>query len=76
MLTLFGSIAVAIMFLSYWLEGRSKWMVLLFAGGCALTSVYSGLVAAYPITVIEAMWALVALRRFLLRYREEGPAAR
>ena len=57
MLTLFGSIAVAIMFLTYWLEGRSKWMVLLFAGGSALTSVYSGLVAAYPITVIEALWA-------------------
>ena len=71
MLTVFGSIAVAIMFFSYWLEHRSKWMVLLFAGGSALTSAYSGLVAAYPITVIEALWALVALRRFLRRYREE-----
>ena len=28
MLTLFGSVAVAIMFLSYWLESRSKWLVL------------------------------------------------
>ena len=71
LLTLFGSIAVAIMFLSYWLETRSKWMVLLFAGGSALTSAYSGLVAAYPITVIEALWALVALRRFWLRHRRE-----
>ena len=72
MLTLFGFIAVTIMFLSYWLEARSKWMVLLFAGGSALTAAYSGLVAAYPITVIESLWALVALRRFWLRHRREG----
>ncbi len=71
MLTLFGSIAVSIMFFSYWLEHRSKWMVLLFAGGSALTSAYSGLAEVYPITVIEALWALVALRRFFQRYREE-----
>ena len=71
LLTVFGSIAVAIMFLSYWLEARSKWMVLLFAGGSALTAAYSGLVAAYPITVIESLWALVALRRFWLRHRRE-----
>ena len=71
MLTLFGFIAVTIMFLSYWLEARSKWMVLLFAGGSALTAAYSGLVAAYPITVIESLWALVALRRFWLRHRRE-----
>jgi hypothetical protein len=71
MLTLFGSIAVAIMFLSYWMESRSKWMVLLFAGGSALTSAYSGLVAAYPITVIEALWAFAALHRFLSRHRRE-----
>tara|TARA_Y100000310_G_C20028903_1_gene510867 strand:+ start:17 stop:184 length:168 start_codon:yes stop_codon:yes gene_type:complete len=55
MLTLFGSIAVAIMFLSYWMEPRSKWFVLAFAGGSAATSVYSGLVEAYPITGIEAL---------------------
>ena len=72
MLTLFGSIAVSTMLWSYWLEHRSKWFVLVFAGGCAATSVYSGLVEAYPITGIEALWAVVAARRFLLRYREEA----
>ena len=75
MLTLFGSIAVAIMLFSYWLEARSKWMVLLFAGGSALTAAYSGLVAAYPITGVETLWALVALRRFWLRHRREELAA-
>jgi hypothetical protein len=74
MLTVFGSVAVGIMFLSYWLERRSKWMVLAFAGGSALTSAYSGLVEAYPITVIEALWAAVALQRFRRRFQEERPA--
>ncbi|MEK7806814.1 MAG: hypothetical protein AAB528_03680, partial [Chloroflexota bacterium] len=71
MLTVFGAVAVSIMFFSYWLERRSKWMVLLFAAGCALTSVYSGLAAVYPITVIEALWAAVALQRFTQRLRRE-----
>ena len=75
MLTLFGSIAVTIMFLSYWLESRSKWMVLVFAAGSALTAAYSGLAAVYPITVIESLWALVALQRFIRRFRLEGAAS-
>lgn len=69
MLTLFGSIAVAVMMLSYWLEHRSKWFVLLFSAGCAATSVYSALAEVFPITVIEAVWALVAVRRFVSRHR-------
>ena len=75
MITVFGSVAVSIMFLSYWLERRSKWMVLVFAGASALTSVYSGLEEAYPITVIEALWAVVALQRFVQRLRHEALAA-
>lgn len=72
MLTLFGSIAVAIMFLSYWLESRSKWMVLVFAVGSAATALYSGLEGVYPITVIEALWALVAVQRFWRRQQQES----
>lgn len=75
MLTLFGSVAVAIMFLSYWLEPRSKWFVLVFAGASAATAAYSGLVEAYPITVIEALWSLVALQRFRRRHQREASAA-
>ena len=72
MLTLFGSIAVAIMFLSYWLEPRSRWFVLVFAGGCAATSVYSALAGVYPITGIEALWSAVAFQRFSQRSRHEA----
>ncbi len=69
MLTLFGFIAVTVMMVSYWLESRSNWYVLVFAGGSAATALYSGLVEAYPITVVEAVWALVALQRFAKRHR-------
>ena len=71
MLTAFGSVAVGAMFVSYWLESRSRWYVLVFAAASAATAVYSGLVAAYPITVIEALWAMVALQRFAARSRSK-----
>ena len=71
MLTLFGSIAVSIMMLSYWLESRSKWYLLIFAGASAATAAYSGLADVYPIMVVEAIWSAVALQRFTRRYRVE-----
>ena len=75
MLLIFGSVAVSIMFLAYWLEQRSKWMVLAFALGSALTAAYSGLAGVYPITVIEGLWTLVALQRFLKRHRTQVASA-
>lgn len=71
MITLFGSAAVGTMLVSYWLEPRSKWFVLTFAAGCAATAVYSGIVEAWPVTVIEAIWGFVALRRFTQKARKE-----
>ncbi len=71
MFTLFGSVAVSIMMLSYTLEARSRWYVLIFAGASAATAIYSALAGVYPITVIEAVWSLVALRRYVVRYRAE-----
>ena len=76
MLTAFGTLAVGIMFLSYWLEPRSRWYVLVFAAASVATAVYSGLESVYPITVVEALWAVVALRRFADRSREEIRLAR
>lgn len=65
MLTVFGSIAVGIMFLSYWLEPRSRWFILAFAIASAAAALYSGLAEVYPIMVIESAWSLVALQRFV-----------
>ena len=74
MLTLFGSLAVSTMLGSYWLEPRSRWFVLVFAVGSAATALYSGLLQAYPITAIEAVWAAVAVQRFVRRSRAEAAA--
>ena len=71
MVTLFGSIAVGVMLASYWLEPRSRWFVLSFAGGCASTAAYSALVEAWPVMAIEAAWALVAITRFMRRRDQE-----
>ena len=71
MLTAFGSVAVGVMFVTYWLEPRSRWFVLGFAMASAATALYTGLAAVYPIMVIESAWALVALRRFMERARTE-----
>ena len=72
MLTLFGAVAVAIMFLSYLLESRSKWMVLIFAAGSFATAAYSGLAGVFPITVIETLWGLAAIQRFWRRRQQEA----
>lgn len=71
MLTVFGSIVVTIMMSAYWLEPRSRWYVLVFALASAATSLYSALSEVYPITVIEAVWAIVALQRFFHRRSQE-----
>jgi len=63
-LTLFGLIAVSLMLLFYALEDRSPWFILAFAGACVLSSSYGFLQGAWPFGVVEAVWALVALRRW------------
>lgn len=65
MLTIFGSIAVSIMVATYMLERRSAWFILIFAGASIATAVYSGLAEVYPIAVVEAIWSVIALRRFV-----------
>ena len=63
-LTLFGLFAVSAMLICYALEGRSAWFVLAFAGSCALGSAYGFLQGAWPFGLVEAIWALVALKRW------------
>ncbi len=63
-LTLFGLFAVTAMLLCYALEDRSPWFVLGFAVACALGSIYGFLQGAWPFGVVEAIWAVVALKRW------------
>jgi hypothetical protein len=65
-LTAFGLFAVSAMLVFYALEQHSPWFILAFAGACGLGSAYGFLQGAWPFGVVEAIWALVALRRWSL----------
>ncbi|HZU13784.1 MAG TPA: hypothetical protein VFB58_13165 [Chloroflexota bacterium] len=63
-LTIFGACAVTVMMVSYALERRSSWWILVFAGACAASSAYGWLAGTWPFGVVEALWAVVAARRW------------
>ena len=68
-LTLFGLFAVSAMLVCYALEDRHPRFVFGFAVACALGSIYGFLQGAWPFGVVEAVWAVVALRRWTRRQR-------
>ena len=74
MLTVYGVIVITFMMTMYALEGRGPRFVLAFAIGCALSSSYGFLSGAWPFGVVEAIWSLIALRRYL-DVRRASPAA-
>ena len=63
--TLFGVVAVTFMMLMYAMEARGRRFILAFALGCLLSSAYGFLSGAWPFGVVEAIWAVVAVRRFV-----------
>ena len=70
-LTTYGLLSVTLMLLFYALEGRSAVFVLLFAASCVMASVYGFLQGAWPFGMVEAVWSLVAMRRWILRVKAE-----
>jgi hypothetical protein len=64
-LTLFGLFAVGMMLICYALEQRSPWWILGFALSCLMGSAYGFLQGAWPFGLVEAIWAGVALRRWI-----------
>ena len=65
-LTAFGLFAVTAMLVCYALEPRSRWFIFGFAVSCGLGSAYGFLQGAWPFGVVEAIWSMVALRRWRL----------
>jgi len=55
------------MMLMYAMEHRHARFVLAFAAGCALSSAYGFLAGTWPFGVVEAIWAIVAVNRFIGR---------
>jgi hypothetical protein len=68
-LTVFGLFAVIAMLVTYALEGRSQWFILAFAVACWLGSAYGFLQGAWPFGVVEAIWGLVALRKWWVAFK-------
>jgi hypothetical protein len=64
LLTAFGFAAVMLMLVFYALEKRSRWYTLGFAGACVLGSIYGFLQGAWPFGLVEAVWSIIALRRW------------
>ncbi len=64
MLTAFGVAVLTFMMLMYALERRGPRFILAFAVGCALSSVYGFLASTWPFGVVEAIWAVIAVRRY------------
>lgn len=64
LLSLYGLIAVTAMLITYALEKRSPWYILGFAFSCVLGSSYGFLQGAWPFGLVEAVWAVVAARRW------------
>ena len=63
-LTAFGLFAVTAMLACYSLERRHPGFILGFAAACALGSAYGFMQGAWPFGLVEAIWSLVAARRW------------
>ena len=63
-ITIYGVCAVTFMMVMYALERRDRRYIAAFSVGCLLSSVYGFLSGAWPFGVVEAIWSVVALRRF------------
>jgi len=64
-ITAYGVVAVTFMMTMYALERRHPAFVLAFAAGCLASAAYGFLAGAWPFGVVEAIWSVIAVRRYL-----------
>ena len=70
--TVYGVCALTFMMVMYALERRRRIFVLAFALGCLLSSAYGFLSKAWPFGLVEGVWSVIAVARFV---KERRPAA-
>ena len=73
-LTVAGVLVLTFMMTMYALERRGDGYVLAFAVGCALSSAYGFASGAWPFGVVEAVWSVIAVRRWWEQSRGAAPA--
>jgi hypothetical protein len=71
-LTVYGIVALSFMMAMYAFEQRGRQFILAFALGCALSSAYGFASGAWPFGVVEAIWSIIALRRYTSSPAEES----
>lgn len=64
-LNIYGSIVVTAMMVFYAVEAKSAVFTLLFGLMCIGTSAYGFLAGTWPFGVIEAVWAIIAFRKYV-----------
>lgn len=64
-LTVYGVTVLVFMMAMYALERRHSGYIAAFALGCALSSSYGFLSGAWPFGAVEAVWCVIAARRYL-----------
>ena len=65
LITIYGVVAVTFMMTMYALERRHRAYILAFAVGCVASAAYGFLSGAWPFGVVEAIWSVIAVRRYL-----------
>jgi hypothetical protein len=63
--TVYGVLVLTFMMAMYAWEARGPRYVLGFAAGCGLSSIYGFVAGTWPFGIVEAVWALIAVRRFM-----------
>ena len=61
---MYGVLALTFMMSMYALEPRDDRFIAAFAFGCALSSTYGFLAGTWPFGVVEAIWCVIAVRRY------------
>ncbi len=64
-ITIYGVLAVSFMMTMYALERRHRGFILAFAVGCLASAGYGFASGAWPFGVVEAIWSVIAVRRYL-----------
>jgi hypothetical protein len=64
---LIGFAVVITMVLAYALEERSTTFILVFALSCLGAAAYAALIRSWPFAFVEALWSLIAFRRWFRR---------
>ena len=69
LVTVYGVVALSFMMVMYALERQGRTFILAFALGCLLSSVYGFLSGAWPFGLVEAIWCVIAVQRFMTSSR-------